>query len=1070
MATKTFTVTKQYMADVSANTANPGDDHIPLGNWSAASSFTTRANLYAPVSFTGMTAINEARLYLYQHTAAGYHTKGSGTVGLYAYRKTVDWSETSGGASSSIDETWGTGDNAIVVNNIAGPADPNANINNGAADGTLTYIDITDIVAAWFNSGLPNYGVMLKAGSEGSSSASMEFYSRHSGSKPYIWIDYETNTAPNAPTSLNPTGDAVVNTGTTITVTGNRSDPDSGDYITGVDIRVYLDNGTTLIDSDTYYPTGSPVTFSRAVTVSNGNAFYKWQARTRDRESVWGPWSALQRFKANTVPNAPSISLTQTPTTSVKTLTPTFNITRSDSDSAYGDDMGAYQILLDNSSGVNVWDSGQIAVSAGTTSVQKLYNGPALSWNTTYNWRARTRDENNAWGPYTPSLVFTTFLAGTPINLSPTGNVVTSTLTPTLTGDRATTDYTISSYELELYESNGTTLKWSSGVLATGITNGASFAGVYNGAALSYSTQYKWRARVTGNIGGASAWSTLQTFTTRAADEVEQTAPIGNPVTSLTPNFTGTWTSTLNSRQIILYAADGTTQIWDSGEDAQTASTSFSTAYDGTALAWNTTYQWKARVRRSADNVWQPYTGLVSFTTDSAGQPTLTAPINDSWQTTLTPTFTGTTFAAEVISTYRILLYEEDEVTLKWDSGNLAGSGTSFSKVYNGGALVEGRTYKWQARYTKSTGPTGNYSALQSFHVNAAPQSPINLSPGTGGIVIGTLTPSFRGDFNDLDKDVWGDIPNQLEVEVRNNATDVLLTTLTRTDGLVAGTNSVRYLGTNMLANPGFETNTTGWSTANSTITRDLTVYRTGVAALKVVPTTAAAYSATTTVTISGATAGRTYYGGMWVYVDPANSIVGKEVRLFIRETGGASGQADTIVSTTLVAGWQFISGERTLTANDRTGISFFLNRTTGVALTEVYFIDDASLQPTATNPLVYETTYKWRMRYRDSKSVNGAWSSYNTFKPSQPSTVNLTGPSGSITSPQVPVTWNFSSPGGKTQGSYRVVVSRNSDEIVVYDSGTVLSTSTTHIIPAGYLQNNTAYTFAVTTVDTDGI
>lgn len=922
MATKNFNITKQYMADTGAfggGAANPGDQHLPIGKWASGTGLTwvTRAVLYAPISFSGMSAINSARLYMIVHTAAGFHAKGTGTNSIAKRRKTSDWSETSYGASSSVDETWGGDGRNAVISGITDAGDVVSSLNSEHAEGTLISIDITETVKDWFN-GSPNYGIMIFAASEGSANDSYEFYSRHaSGKNPYMQIDYDTNTAPNAPTSLNPSGSETVNTGTSIVVSGTRSDPDSGDYITGVDLRMYEDDGTTYLDGDTYYPSGTPTTFSRTMTVPHGNEHYKWKARTRDQENVWGPWSSLQHFKANTVPNAPTTSLSESPTTSVKTLTPTFNITRSDADSAYGDDMQSYQIDLETSGGTNVWDSTQLSVTAGTTTVNKLYNGPALSWGTSYRWRARTEDENDAWGAYSSYDTFTTFAAGAPITLSPTGNTVTSTLTPTLSGARATTDYTISSYQIELYESNGTTLKWSSGTLATGITNGATFAKVYNGAALSFGTNYKWRVRVTGNIGGTSAWTSLQSFTTRAADEVEQTAPVGSPITSLTPNFTGTWTTTLNARQIIMYEADGVTQKWDSGEDTQTASTSFSTTYDGSAMLWNTTYQWKARVRRSADNVWQPYSGLVAFTTDSAGQPTLTAPINNSWQTTLTPTFTGTTFGGEVITTFRILLYEADGVTLTWDSGNLAGSGTSFSKVYNGPALVEGRSYQWQARYVKSTGPTGNYSALQQFHVNAAPQSPGNLSPGTGGIVLGTLLPTFTASYEDVDETLWGDVPNQMEIEVRNNATDALIATQTKTTSLTAGTNSMVWDGTPALA---------------------------------------------------------------------------------------------------------------------------------------------------------YETTYKWRVRYRDSKSVNGAWSSYNTFKPSQPSSVTITGPTGSITSPQVPVTWNFTASGGKAQGSYRVEVTRNSDEIVVYDSGVVVSSSNSHIIPAGYLQNNTAYTFAVTTVDTDGI
>lgn len=924
MATKTYNVTKQYMADNKtgggSGAANPGDLHIPIGRWDAGTGlpWQGRALLYAPVSFSGMTSINSARLYLRAHApSSGWHAKGTTTATLNARRKTADWSETSGGISSAVDEIWGGDGSSYVNNNIIGDTGDETSIPSMSHD-TWYYINITDSMTDWFN-GSSNYGVMIYNDTNAASdNYAKEFWSRHkSGSVPYMWIDYDTNTAPNAPTGLSPTGSAVVHTGTSVTVRGTRSDPDSGDYITGVTLYMYKDDGVTRVDSETYYPSGTPTTFSRSMSVPNGHAYYKWKARTRDRENIWGAYTSLQRFKANSPPNAPTISLAESPTSSVKTLTPTLNIIRSDSDSPYGDDMDAYEIDLETSAGSQIWASGSIPVSAGTTTVQKLYNGPALSWETAYRWRARTRDENSSWGPYASYVTFTTYVAGTPTGLSPTGNVVTSTLTPTLSASRATSDYTIASYNIELYESNGTTLKWSSGTLTSGITNGASIAKVYNGAALSYSTQYKWRIYVTGNIGGTSNWTSKQSFTTRSADEVEQTAPVGAPITTLVPTFTGTWSSTLNTRQIILYAANGTTQIWNSGEDAQTASTSFSSVYDGTALAWNTTYQWKVRVKRSADNVWQSYSGLESFTTDSAGQPALTAPINNSWQTTLTPTFTGTTFGGEVISTFRILVYEADGISLKWDSGDLAGASTSFSKLYNGAAMVAGRSYKWKARYIKSTGPTGNYSAFGGFHLNALPQSPIDRIPATGAVLVSTLLPTFTATYADDDMGPWGDFPNLFEIEVRNNATDALIATQTLTTGLIAGTNAMVWDGTPALA---------------------------------------------------------------------------------------------------------------------------------------------------------YETTYKWRARYRDSKSVYGAYSSYNTFKPSQPSTVAITGPSGSITSPQVPVTWNFASPSSKGQGSYRVRVIRNDDEVLMYDSNTVLSSSNQHIIPAGYLVNNTAYTFEVTTLDTDGI
>lgn len=919
-------ITKQYLGDIGpgGGAANPGDLHIPLGKW-PANGWITRAILYAPISFSGITNINFARLYLNVHAADGTgHVNGTGSNNITIRRTTASWGETYGGTSSAIDETWGGGSAGILTGSGAYDGDVDQDINADAANGTELYVDISNTVRAWFN-GAVNHGVKIEASGESSSADALEFYSRHATSawRPYILVDYDTNTAPNAPTGLSPIGNQVVNTGTTVNFSGTRSDPDSGDYITGVTILIYEDDGTTLISNNALNVSGTGSTFNKSVTVPEPLKFYRWKARTRDRENVWGPYSALQRFMANSVPNAPSVSINETPSNAIKTLTPTISISRVDPDSSYGDSMLAYELQIysgnNRPAGTQVWTSGQVTTASGTVSVQRLYNGPALAWRTTYYAHASTKDSQNAWGPFNfGGTLFTTYSAPIPVNLTPTGDTVASGLTPTLTGIRGDSEHTIASYQIQLYENDGSTLKWDSGTLSTGITNGASFSKQYNGPALSFDTNYKWRARIVGNIGGTSSYTALQTFKTPLANAVVQTAPVGSPITSLTPAMTGTWTENLNARQIRVYAENGTTLLWDSGEVTQTAAASFNATYAGTALQWNTSYKWQVRVRRAADNLWQPYSGLTSFTTDSAGAPVLTAPINNSWQTTLTPTFTGTTFNAEVITTYRILLYENNGTTLVWDSGDLVGSGTSFSKLYNGSTpLIEGRAYKWQARYVKSTGPTGNYSPQASFHINDIPQEPSNRLPSMGAIIVNTLTPTFTATFEDTDITVWGDTPLQMEIEVRNNATDALIATQTKTTGLVAGTNNIVWDGT------------------------------------------------------------------------PA---------------------------------------------------------------------------------LVYETVYKWRVRYRDSKSVDGAWSQYNTFKPSQASSITIIGPSGTIVSPQVPVSWAFSSPGGKAQGTYRVRVIRNTDSIVVYDSGVVVSNANNHVVPGGYLQNNVSYTFEVTTADVDGI
>jgi hypothetical protein len=542
----------------------------------------------------------------------------------------------------------------------------------------------------------------------------------------------------------------------------------------------------------------------------------------------------------------------------------------------------------------------------------------------------------------------------------------------------------------------------------------------------------------------------------------------------------------LKGINIIVYSdAAGTSQYSTTGQIAHSVGTTYSYTYALTALAWNTQYWWKIQVQNNADSVWQSFTGLTSFTTDAAGIPTLDAPTDNAWLgapivvdeydditsvtngtsasaslevgaglfqtglgalkvavttlalsgtsftyrtvtkdltaygtltpftiwsrvssltnistmrlrfrfatdsdfadfnilpsvintweqksftkgsptatggtvnwanvtrigvqivatgagtvttnayvddlsfTAVNPSFNGTTAGGETITTYRIRVYAADQTSLVWDSGDTAGSSTTFAKLYAGTALVKGAQYYWQARYIKSTGPTGAYSALRPFTVNADPTIPTGLIPANGGVWADSLVPRFTADYNDTDKAAFGDAPTYMEVEVLRNSDSVLAYTLLTKTGLIASNN---------------------------------TIY-------------------------------------------------------------------DGLTGTT---------------------------KTTGAAA-----------------PLTYETTYKYRVRYYDSKGARGSWTSYTTFKPSVSPTITISSPAdaGTVGSPSFSVSWAMSSSGGKGQNSYRVKIVRTADSVTMVDTGQVFSSATSYVVPAGYLQNTFQYAITVYAWDTD--
>lgn len=1077
MATVTWNVSKDariaYRTSDGWEAGSGISNGLPIGLYSG---YRYRTLLGFSYSFAGMVSITSAVLWF--KTSSQIHVAFGSDPDVEVRRLTSSFSEGSSDALSSS--------NAVTYANQPSAVNANmATVDVTTVESTWESVTITGIIQDAFAAGT-FYGLRLSAVDESSSTDVTEIFSSEYGTAhdAYIVVTYTTNTAPNAPTSLTPTGDTVV-TGLTPTFQGTFSDPDVGDLMANAQVIVYEDDGVTVKwDSGSFAATGS--TFSRvyAGPALTGNTFYRWKGRTADDDGAWGAYSALQRFKANSTPNAPSISLTESPTTDVKTLTPTFNMTHSDPD-ASDSAMTGYTLVLETSGGSAVWDSGDVTIGA-TVSKAVTYAGPALSWQTAYRWRARTKDSNGAWGAYSSNATFTTHTTGVPVGLDPTGGEIASSITPTLVGSRATSADSLTTAEVRVYASDGTTLIWASGFTSTGVTS-TGFSRVYAGAALSPATTYKWQASVVSSVGGTSAYSALQTFVTPDTSTPSGTAPVGSAVTPVTNlNFTFTRGTNFNIHQLTLYQSDGVTVVTTDSPVAYTATGSKTFVYSGT-LSWNTTYKWKVRVSADGGTNWSPYTGLITFTTDAAGIPTLGVPADASWLgaplvidefdditsvtngtsaatsletgsglfqtgigslkialTTLAasgtsfsyrtvtknlsnygaltplyiysrissltnistmrlrfrfatdsdfadfniipsvintweqkslvlgaptatggtvnwanvtrvgvvvvatgggsvtsniyvddlkldavnPAFTGTTFNSEVISTYRIRVYASDQTTLVWDSGDTAGSGTTFSKLYAGSALTKGNTYYWQARYVKSTGPTGNYSALRSFVLNSDPSLPTSLSPASGAVVADSLVPRFIAVFNDNDKTTRGDAPTYMEAEVYRNSDSVLAYRLITKTGLTAASNEI-YDG------------------------------------------------------LSGT----------------------------VKVTGAAA-------------------------------------------------------------PLVYETEYKYRVRYFDSLGARGSWSSYTTFKPSQSPTTTISSPAhlATVGSPSFNISYGMSSPGGKGQNSYRVRVIRVSDLVTLVDSGQVYSSATTYVMPSGYLTNGNDYDIEVTLWDTDGL
>lgn len=263
-------------------------------------SYQARSVIYFPLAFGGWKAINSATLYLRGSKSGASHCSGdSSSKTMYVRASVKDWGE-------DVSETEGLwGNRTWDWTTLSAPTTAHQatkSFPSGITDGTWYSVDVTDLVRDWFSSVRPNYGFVLVNSKESASDSSdaLEFYAREKGSayRPYIVIDYSTNTAPNAPTGLYPTGDAVVPS-LTPTLSGNFSDPDAGDTMSAYQILAYEDDGTTLIwDSGSIsVVAASSFSVTYAGSALSYNTFYKWKVRTRDAAGLWGPYSTLQRFQ-----------------------------------------------------------------------------------------------------------------------------------------------------------------------------------------------------------------------------------------------------------------------------------------------------------------------------------------------------------------------------------------------------------------------------------------------------------------------------------------------------------------------------------------------------------------------------------------------------------------------------------------------------------------------------------------------------------------------------------------------------------------------------------------------------
>ncbi len=234
-----------------------------------------------------------------------------------------------------------------------------------------------------------------------------------------VTLDYTSNTAPTAPTSLqtesltNPTG--ILDLTPEFSAIHNDPDSDAADYYE-IEVNTASDfNGTVMWDSgqqsmtETANGARSPeISYAGTALTYSGTTYY-WRIRFWDTPGAVSPWSSTQTFSTNQKPNTPTLN-SPSDTATNQALRPSLQTTTTDANNdylRYKIELCTNQAMTENcqtfdqtSSQAN-W-SGQNTESntAYASSAQATYDLPTnLQLNTTYYWRSYAIDPagSNSW-------------------------------------------------------------------------------------------------------------------------------------------------------------------------------------------------------------------------------------------------------------------------------------------------------------------------------------------------------------------------------------------------------------------------------------------------------------------------------------------------------------------------------------------------------------------------------------------------------------------------------------------------------------------------------------------------
>ncbi len=336
------------------------------------------------------------------------------------------------------------------------------------------------------------------------------------------------------------------------------------------------------------------------------------------------------------------------------------------------------------------------------TNTSQVVSG--LSAGTTYFWRVNSKISGGT-SSYSTVWSFTTVTAGTPIPLSPLDGSVNQSTSPTFIWGGVSG---AGSYHLQV--------SLDPGFLTTVYNDSTLISTSRIVSDLTVGTTYYWRVR-SKISGGTSAYSSAWSFTTIAVPA----SPVPIAPADLAINIATSplfrWNASAGAATYRLQVSTNssfTSIVFDTAGMTNTSKIVLN-------LTEGTIYYWRINATNAAGT--SIFTAR-SFTTITAGTPTLIAPIDGALQQSVNPTLVWNNVSGAV--TYRLQASTVNTfATTVYDDSTLTGTSQSLT------ALAVGTTYFWRVNSKNASG-TSEYSDVWSFTTITLPAIPVLVSPLTG--------------------------------------------------------------------------------------------------------------------------------------------------------------------------------------------------------------------------------------------------------------------------------------------------------------------------------------------------